>query len=324
MSNPLIEELHEMGAIPSVEITLPTMAYFYPKDEVLRPDANPSQILVGPLSVLEESSLNDPMMMVSGRAITQLLKRIVPMVDNPQQLCELDVQAILIACRIASYGSELKLKHICPHCEFNNSMIIDLSEHIQRFSEYTFSELEQFDIVLPTVEQSVRLKPISYEDAINITMSAIKTGIGADDFDNLEEKELLTTKYIEMYKEQFERALDSNVDALASTIYYATTKSGKIVNDRDLIKTWLTTLPLTDIRAITDRVKTLNEAISERSRLEYECQQCHKETTLMVELNPEKLFTPAEDSETEPNSFAKIKSTKKTTKKQSKASGRLS
>ena len=323
MSNPLIDELYDMGAIPSIEITLPTMAAFYPRGEVLKPDADPASIQVGPLSLLEESDINEPMMMVSGRAITRLIKHVVPMVDNPQQLCELDIQAILIACRMASYGNDMDLEHTCPHCEYQNSMKINLNEHILGFNPFTPDQLNQF-IMETSVGQKINLKPISYEDMINLTMSSIKTNMNAEEFEKVEEKDLLTTEYIEKYKEQFVNAIKSNVEALASTIYYVTTKSGKVVKERGLIETWLTTLPTTDVKEIIERVKQINEDIQDRSKLEYECQQCHKTSTLFVELDPQKLFMQAEDSEVKKSSSAKSKTTRKTTKKSSKASGRLS
>jgi len=323
MSNPLVDELQEMGAIPSIELALPTLGAFYPQNNALQSDADPANMVIGPLSMLDESSINDPMMMVSGRAIVKLIKRIAPKVDNPQELCELDIQAMLIACRMVSYGNELQITQQCPHCEYENTMQIDLNEHIQNFAPYTEEQIKHFEMET-SIGQKVNLKPISYEDAINLTISAIKTNIGADEIDNASNDDILTNEYIEMYRKQFEQALESNVDALVSTIYYVTTKSNQKVDDRELIKGWLQSLPLIDIKAITKRVTEINTDIQNRSKLDYECQQCHKTASLFVELDPQKLFTPAEDSEPEKSSSAKPKNTGKTTKKSSKASGRLS
>jgi len=323
MSNPLVDELYEMGAIPSVEIALPTMAAFYPKDKVLKKDADPANISIGPLSMLEESAILDPMLLISGRAITRLINHIAVQVDNPQELCEVDVQAMLIACRMASYGNELVLEHVCPHCENTNTIQIDLSEHIQRFSPYTTEELNEFNIET-SIGQIVSLKPISYEDAVNLTISSIKTNIDAEEFENISDKEMLSTKYIEAYKKQFEKVLSTNVDAMTSTIYYVTTKSGKKVTDRSKIQEWIATLPPVDINLITERVKKINEDIQERSKLELTCQSCKKNDIIYVELDPQKLFTQAGDSKPKQNFSAKQKTTEKTTKKSSKTSGRLS
>jgi hypothetical protein len=324
MSNPLIDEISNDGVIPHIEIALPTLAAFYPEGEVLHPSADPSKIIIGPLSVLEESTINDPMMMITGRAISKLIKRVAPLVTDPSKLSELDIQAMLIACRIVSYGQTLKLEHECPKCNHANTMEIDLKEHIGRFSPFTQDELNQFIIVLPKVGQTVNLRPLPYEDSVNMTIEAIKSSTGAEQFKELTDTEALSYEYIELYRTQFEKTLDTNIEALVATIYYVTTKAGSKVMDTDLIREWILALPIDDVKCMTKRIKDINNDIQERSQLEYQCQECGELSKLFVELDPQKLFMQAEDSETEKNSSAKSTPTKKTAKKQSKTSGRLS
>lgn len=320
MTNPLLDDIEELDVMTAIEIALPTRGYFYPEDEVLHPDADPDSISVKPLSVLEETTFSDPLMMISGRAVNRIINRVVPSVIDPARLCEVDIQAILIACRIASRGSMLKLKHTCSSCNHDNPMELNLDEHIQNFNPYSPEEFTQFKLILPVVGQVVNLRPILYEDSINITMDVMKSSLEMGSYEGVSDKDALTEEFIDNYKVQFEKSLDTNLSAIISSIYYIETKSGGHVYDHDMMHEWLMKLPPEDVDAIRDRIKLLNDRIRDMSKIEYQCQSCNETSTLYVELDPQKLFTQAEDSNLVKTSSAKSKTTKNPKKKPSKVS----
>jgi hypothetical protein len=111
MSNELITELHEV--FPPIEISLPTRGMFYPEG-VLAKDTDPTHIQVGTLGILDEFKYRDPFMLVSGNAMGHLITHVCgKQIEHPEELCEIDVETILLASRLASYGPNLKLTHRC-------------------------------------------------------------------------------------------------------------------------------------------------------------------------------------------------------------------
>ena len=320
MTNPLLDDLLETDVINSIEIALPTRGYFYPSGDILHPDADPDNISVGHLSVLEETAFNDPLMMISGRAVDRIVRQVVPSVIDPSRLCEVDIQAILIACRIASHGPSLPLKHKCPSCSYENEMELNLDEHIQNFRPYSPEEFTEFTITLPVVGQTVHLRPIPYVDAITMTMDVMKSSIEMGDYESVSDQEALTDEFIEKYKKQFEQTLDTNLTAIIGSIYYIETKSGAQVHDHDLMREWLMRLPPDDVMAMRDRIKLLNDHIHDMSKIDYTCQECGKSATMYLELDPQKLFIQAEESEIVKTSSAKSPNTKPQKRKPSKVS----
>lgn len=323
MSNPLIDELVESSVIPQVEIALPTRGQFYPDGQVIAVGADPDNLVIKPISVLEESTFNDPLLLLTGHAIDKMIKRVCPAVIDPGALCELDVQAILIASRIASHGPMMKVQHTCESCGYKNDLEIDLNSHILNFDSYTPEQAMKFNVVLGISGQSVSLRPMLYKDTVDMTMSLVRSSTKAETFSE-EDADTLTPEFVDMYREQFERTLDTNLKALCASIYYVTAKSGKIVTDADIITDWLTSLPMEDVTQITNRIKEINEEIRERSLMTYTCQGCGEESSFYLELDPQKLFSQAEDSETQSESSAASMNTEKPTKKTSKSSARLS
>ena len=286
-------------------------------------DVDVDRIRIRPISILEESSVRDPLMMISGHAVAKLIKRVAPFVTDPGKLCEIDVQAILIASRIASYGSQMTAKHQCPSCNETSELIVDLNNHIQSFTSFTEEEFSEYDLMLPEAGQSIRLRPIPYEDTIDVTMGLIKASISAEDLEKHNDN-VLDAGFIEAYRKQFDQNLTTNLDAITSSIYFVTTKLGKQVHDPLVIKEWLLRLLVVDVTFITKRISDINAKIHEKSIIDYKCDKCDNDNTFYLELDPQKLFMQAESSEIEKSSSAVSKPTTKTTKKQSKTSQRLS
>jgi len=284
MKNPLIDDLDEAGMIPSIEVALPTLAAFYPKGEVLRPEADPLAMKVYPLSVLDESSFRDPLMLLSGQAIGKMVRRVCPGVDDPGKLTDLDVQVIILACRIASYGSTLKLEHTCSKCQTKTDLQVDLNDHILRYSPFSPDELAEFDLDIVEIGQKIRLRPMLYEDAIDVAMNMVRSNISAEKFDSAHTEDVnqLTDAFILEYQAQFESSIRTNIDAICSSIFTVTTTTGKVVNNPDMIKEWFLRLTPNLTKMITDRITKINLSIRERSKLAYTCVSCGTENTFYM------------------------------------------
>lgn len=319
MSNVLIDDMREVSAVPHVDIALPTRGRFYVQGEVIDDNYSPDEIPVGPISVLDESSFRDPLMMISGKAVTKMINRVCPAITDPGKLCELDIQAILIACRIASYGPIMTISTDCS-CGETNQLQIDLNEHILRFDPYSEEEWEKFIVRIEETGQVVHLRPMLYDDIINMTMGMISSSNKIAAFDDVGDDEALSKEFIEMYASVWNETINNNIHALVDSILTVYTSKGQPVTDRETILEWIGTLSPSNTKLITDSITDINAEIRKRSELEYQCQKCGKVSNIFLELDPQKLFTPAEETEPEKVSSAKSKTTGKGTKTRSRIS----
>lgn len=323
MSNELVDDLLEGGGITKVSVALPTRARFYPKGEVIADGADPDDIAVSSIGLIEETALKDPLMLISGKAIAKMVKRVCPSVINPAELCDIDIQAILIASRIASYGPTFQTTMTCK-CSHENRIEVDLNNHITRYSPYTPEEFEKFEITLES-GQRVLLQPIRYADTVHMSIGGLRNTQTLQDYQDKvgdDPDAVLTEEFIRIYASTFENALEANATGITASIFMVWTKSGKPVTNPETIRGWVEQLPAPIIRQITDRIRSINDDIRQRARVEYQCQHCGELSSVYVELDPQKLFTHAGDSETETVSSASSKSTEKTTKARSRLSRR--
>jgi uncharacterized protein YnzC (UPF0291/DUF896 family) len=222
----------------------------------------------------------------------------------------------------------MTVEHECEKCKHKNTLKVDLNNHIMKFGSYSPSQFDTFQLDLPIVQQTVMLRPMLYQDSVDMTMNLIKASSTMERLTGGKEvstEEVLTMEYIDAYREQFEKSLTTNMGAIVASIFWVEVRRTKVkVTDQDMIQEWLERLPSDDVALIAERIKELNADIRERSLTEYQCHNCKELNHFYLELDPQKLFTIAGRSDQPKESSAASKPTGKPTGKPSKASRRLS
>lgn len=332
MTNPLRDEIET--SFPRVDLELPTRGQFYAPDVL----ANGGTVQVGILSLIDEQKYRDPFLLVSGHGVYDMVRHICPDVLRPDQLCEVDVEAILVAARLASYGPTLKLKHICQNteqvekeaatdtkpavmglCAHDNSIELNLQEFIFRYAP--FEADAKYEITLPRVGQTVFLQPVPYRTSVTLMKYMMSKNrqlneIAAEKVEEFVERPESFDRYAEILDVSSRTSIEAIVDCIVSV----RTRSGKDVFDRALISDWITALPVEDTRLISQRVNDLTTQLRDLSKVEYECESCAFKNAFYVQMNPEILFlADAEDSKTPEKSSASSGTSRKISKPRLKA-----
>lgn len=110
-TNPLLADLEQNEAFPAVSVALPTGGRWY--DESVLEGADPLDLEVGVLGIMAEQNYRDPWLLMSGESMPRLLRDVCPSVKIPSELAEVDLEAILLASRLVSFGPTMELKHKC-------------------------------------------------------------------------------------------------------------------------------------------------------------------------------------------------------------------
>jgi hypothetical protein len=81
--NPLLEKLKKK--IPGETFRLPSRGLFYTNGE-LDPEVENGEIVIYPMTTVDELALRSPDMLFQGTAITQVIRRTVPQILKPERL----------------------------------------------------------------------------------------------------------------------------------------------------------------------------------------------------------------------------------------------
>lgn len=104
--------------IPGPHVHLPTGGAYLPKG-AFEPDPQGS-VPVYPMRAQDEYLLKNPDALMSGLAIQKLLESCVPAIKTPDYISSPDLDVLMLAIRVATYGDKMDLTARCPKCDHEN------------------------------------------------------------------------------------------------------------------------------------------------------------------------------------------------------------
>lgn len=152
---------------PTEYIDLPSEGHFYPASSPL----SSGRIQLKYMTAKEEDILTSQNLIKKGIVLDELLKALIvtPSVKLDDVLV-LDKNAIFVAARRLAYGDKYPVKIVCPKCEAENNVDVDLSELKTKdfdFSKYTKGE-NSFNFELPLSKKTVTYKLLTHKDENDI------------------------------------------------------------------------------------------------------------------------------------------------------------
>ena len=133
---------------PSIYLKLPSGGRWWSENALDMP-AN-QELPIYPMSTKDEILLRTPDALLNGQGIVDVIQSCCPNIQDAWQMPSVDVDAILIAIRIATYGNNMSFNSKCPHCGEDNTHEVDLG--------YPLSQLACPDYSDPLVYKDLKIK----------------------------------------------------------------------------------------------------------------------------------------------------------------------
>ena len=140
---------------PAIYVKLPSQGKYYPQGTLTMPPNG--ELPIFPMTALDEIIARTPDALFNGSTTIEIIKSCVPNILDPWQMPQTDVDMLLTAIRIASYGHEMEMASICPACKEEHEFALDLRNVIDRYKPANFET--------PCVigDLTVYFKPITYQ-----------------------------------------------------------------------------------------------------------------------------------------------------------------
>jgi hypothetical protein len=150
--NPLAQFFRQ----PAIYIRLPSQGRTWPAGSVDIP-AN-GEIPVYPMTAIDEITYRTPDALFNGEAVVSVITSCVPNIKNGWAVPITDLDAILVAIRIASYGHQMDIGTKCPSCQEEHDFALDLRTIIDKLKAADYSS------GLTVGDLAVYFKPLSYRE----------------------------------------------------------------------------------------------------------------------------------------------------------------
>ena len=260
-----INPLKQFFRQPAIYLRLPSNGEFWAAGSLNLPANNELPVL--PMTAIDEINYRTPDALFNGSAVVNVIQSCMPSIINAWETPATDIDSILVAIRIASYGHVFDMESTCPECKNQADYSFDLRTIIDGLKASNYTEpLIYGDLAL-------LLRPLSYKtmtDINNLTFEHQKSMQALNENITMPEKEKLKAMGDAMGK-----IADISIRALSNSIASIRTPTA-VVSESAFINELLLNCDRQLFTLIQDRAVALR-ATSSLKPLEVKCTACSHE-----------------------------------------------
>ncbi len=276
MTNPLSQYFRQ----PSIYIRLPSGGKNYPAGTLNMP-AN-GELPVYPMTAIDEITYRTPDALFNGQATVNVIQSCVPNIKDAWAVPSIDLDTILIAIRIASYGHDMEFATTCPSCNETSERTIDLRTTLDalRSPDYA-SHIAHGDL-------EIYFRPLSYK---NLNENSQLQYEQQKLLQVIPDSTISEADKMAALNRAFRQLTEITVRSLAISIVAIKTPQA-MVNDVVHLEEFLKNCDRDLFNQIRDHVLKLREQ-SELQPLKLECTACKHKYEQALTLDMASFFVPA-------------------------------
>ena len=192
---------------PKLHVRLPSGGKYYPPGTLDLPESG--EVAIYPLTAKDELLLKTPDSLMNGTATADVIKSCVPQIKNPWYMPSLDVDALIIAIRIATYGPEMTLTVKVPNTGDEKDFTVDLNNLVEPLMS------AKYDAVIQLDKMKITLRPLMYSE---FTKDAIRSFEEQRVYNLLNDDTVPAEEKMERFRAAFNRLTDLTVETVAKSI----------------------------------------------------------------------------------------------------------
>lgn len=263
---------------PKVYIKFPSEGA-YTKPGVLQ--GNTSNAPIYGMTGMDEILIKTPDALITGESTVKVIESCCPVVKNAWEINNLDVEVLLTAIRIATYGNAITVTHVCEHCKEESDYELSLSKLIDHFGEI------QYDNKVVLKDVVVKLQPLTYRQVTDFGLRNFQLQQRLKQVSQIEDEEAKKVQISEIYTEF---ALLQN--EIYSASIEAVEANGQVVDEKAYINEWLLNTDKISIDKVRAKVDENREKWKNPPQT-VTCPECTKENTIQIELDHSDFFANA-------------------------------
>ena len=275
-SNPLRQYFRQ----PAIYITLPSKGNFYPPGTIEIP-AN-GELPVYPMTAIDEITYRTPDALFNGQAVINVIQSCVPSIKDAWAVPAMDVDTLLVAIRIATYGHEMNFESECPACQEVAESALDLRYVLDHMRAPDYTQTIRHG------DMEIFFKPMTYRnmnDNNRAQFSEQKILQIIPDADTPDDKK------VEALGEALKKITEITISALAQSVAAVKTPDA-MVNEPQFIEELLKNCDSTLFTKIRDHVIQIKTQ-AELQPLNMTCSKCSNQYTQQITLDMSNFFAPA-------------------------------
>ena len=240
-SNPLNKYFRQ----PAIYVSLPTGGNYPP--HVVTPSKT-GELGIMPMTAKDEIRFKTPDALMNGEGVVDVIHSCVPNIKDAWQIKSYDLDTILIAIRIATYGETMDINFNIPGINeqashtLNLPAILDSIKSVQIKNECTLKD-----------GLKIQVRPLTYKDMTNTSLTTFQQ---QKLYSSVQDSKMTDEEKTKRFDESFKALTELSMGLLLRNIEKITTPDGTEVTDPVQIKEFVDNA---DAGLITELQDKLNE-----------------------------------------------------------------
>jgi|TARA_R110001592_G_scaffold76186_4_gene230119 hypothetical protein len=203
VGNPLVKHLRQ----PKIYIKLPSEGHYWPQTALTKTENGEYPVFA--MTAKDEITFKTPDALLNGQATVEVIQSCMPNIKDAWQTPSIDLDAILVAIRMASFGETIELSATVPGTEITKEFQLNLQTVFDNLISTEYVDTFQIDGF------KVQIKPATYQLS---TQQAIKAFEEQRIFSTVNDDSLDDGLKLERFQKSFANLTDININAVVANV----------------------------------------------------------------------------------------------------------
>lgn len=265
---------------PAIYLRLPSGGHHWAPGSLVMPENG--ELPVYPMTAIDEISYRTPDALFNGQAVINVIESCVPHIKDAGKIPNTDLNALLVAIRIASYGHAMDIASTCPSCKNEDEFSVDLRVLLDNLASPNYANgMDLGDL-------QITFRPSTYEEQ---NKSALEQFEKQKVLQQVSETNTSEEERGKLLAESLRQITELTINLISKNIA-AIQIPGAVVTDVDQIKEFLYQCDRNVFKQIRDHVIDLTQQ-AQIKPLNVECTECSNKYTQEINLDMTSFFDTA-------------------------------
>lgn len=234
---------------PKIYIRLPSGGQYWAPGSLEMTETG--EFPVYSMTAKDELMLKVPDALMNGQAIVDVIQHCIPNIKNAWNTPNIDLDVLLIAIRIATYGEIMTTP-----VKFGNDLEMDYQLDLRVLMDTLMNQISWDPVIPVTDELTVFVKPLTYKQ---VSLAALQTFETQKIMQVVNDDKVSEEQKIKLFQESFKKLSDTTIETISDSIDRIDSSNGS-TNNLNHIKEFVSNIDKDIFNIIEKHIKLLQQS----------------------------------------------------------------
>jgi hypothetical protein len=250
MNTPSMNPLAKHFRQPKLWIKLPSNGNYYPRGSIEISETGEYPVLA--MTAKDELMFKTPDALLNGQSTTSVIQSCFPNIKNAWNVPSIDVDAILVAIRIATYGEKMDINVKVPFKKEDGKTVYEERTYeVDLRTVLDYLTANTYENIFDTGDFKFELAPMNYKQ---FTEVAMKTFEEQRLFKVINDDQLSEEQKLQKFNESFNRITDMNISTIVNSVVAVQFNNDDPVTNKNYIVEFFSNADKTVYKSVVNHI----------------------------------------------------------------------